>query len=83
MKSDEELTEAIIRMVRALGRRAERGDPDTASLLRMVGGELELATARAVAGWRDAGFSDAAIGRELGVTKQAVQKRWPRQLTAA
>lgn len=32
----------------------------------------------AVAGWRDCGFSDSQIGRELGVTKQAVQQRWPR-----
>jgi hypothetical protein len=30
------------------------------------------------AGWRRSGFSDTEIGRELGMTRQAVQQRWPR-----
>jgi hypothetical protein len=78
-RSDDEIAEAIGRMLRALGRRCADGDPDTAHLLRFLLGELDDAFADAVAGWRRSGFSDAQIGRELGVTKQAVQQRWPRQ----
>lgn len=79
MKSDEEMAEAIARMVRALGKRCAVGDPDSAVYLRVVRHALDAAEAGAVAGWRRSLFSDAQIGRELGVTKQAVQKRWPRE----
>ena len=34
--------------------------------------------AEAVEGLRSSGFSDTEIGLVLGVTKQAVQQRWPR-----
>lgn len=78
-RSDEDLAEAIVRLVRALGRRAAAGDPDTAQLLNLVRDELDAQYAQAVAGWRSMGFSDAMIGGELRVTKQAVQKRWPRR----
>lgn len=78
-RSDEDIAEAIGRMIAALGRRCSDGDPDTAALLRFLQGELEDAMTDAVTGWRAAGFSDSHIGRELGVTKQAVQQRWPRQ----
>lgn len=78
MKSDEELAEAVVRMTRALGRRCAAGDPDSGALLRLVRDELHQAETDAVAGWRRLGFTDSQIGRELGVTKQAVQKRWPR-----
>lgn len=78
MKSDEEVAEGIARMVRALGRRCAAGDPDSAVYLRMIRQALDAAEAGAVTGWRRQQFSDTQIGRELGVTKQAVQKRWPR-----
>jgi hypothetical protein len=77
-RSDDDIAEAIGRMIAALGRRCAAGDPDTAQLLRYLHRELQEAFDAGVAGWRAAGFSDAQIGRELGVTKQAVQKRWPR-----
>jgi hypothetical protein len=77
-RSDEDVAEAIGRMIGALGRRCAAADPDTGKLLRFLAGELDDAFAEAVAGWRAARFSDAQIGRELGVTKQAVQQRWPR-----
>lgn len=77
-RSDEDVAEAIARMIGALGRRCADADPDTAALLRLLQTELDDAFALAVAGWRAAGASDAQIGRELGVTKQAVQQRWPR-----
>lgn len=77
-RPDEDLVGGVIRLVRALGRRFAVGDPDTARYLSLIRDELEDAYARAVAGWRTMGFSDSQIGRELGVTKQAVAKRWPR-----
>lgn len=77
-RSDEDLTDAIVRMVKSLGLRAATGDPDTAHLLSMVENELANSMALAVRCWRRTGYSDREIGRELGVTKQAVQKRWPR-----
>lgn len=82
MKSDEEVTEGICRLVAALGRRCAGSDPDTATYLAMVRDQLDHAFAGAVQGWRAAGFSDGQIGRELGVTKQAVQQRWPRRPAA-
>lgn len=54
-------------------------DPDFAHLLTQVEDELAAAMKDAVTGWRSHGFSDSQIGRELGVTKQAVQQRWPRK----
>jgi hypothetical protein len=78
-KSDAHVAGAVVSLVRALGVRCSRLDPDSAAYLVRVQAELDDAFATAVAGWRDSGFSDAWIGRELGVTKQAVQKRWPRQ----
>lgn len=76
-KSDEETVEGVGRLIRAVGRRCATADPDTAAYLRYLQLELDEAYTAAVEGWRR-NFSDAQIGRELGVTKQAVQQRWPR-----
>lgn len=78
-KTDEHVVQATGALIRAVGRRAATADPDAAHWLRFLQGELDDAYAAAVAGWRSVGYSDARIGRELGVTKQAVQQRWPRQ----
>jgi DNA-directed RNA polymerase specialized sigma24 family protein len=77
-RDDEDIVQAVARLIAAVGRRASAADPDSAHWLRYLAGELDDAFAAAVAGWRLSGFSDAQIGRELGVTKQAVQQRWPR-----
>ena len=34
-------------------------------------------------GWREAGESDGQIGKALGITGQAVNKRWPRRTPGA
>lgn len=78
MKSDEDLAEAIGRLILALGRRCAAGDPDSAHLLGYVEDLLDDALTCAVRGWRASGFTDTQIGAELDVTKQAIQKRWPR-----
>lgn len=77
-RSDDDVAEAVCRLIGALGRRCAGGDPDTAFYLTTIQDRLDDAFADAVAGWRRHGFTDQQIGRELGVTKQAVQKRWPR-----
>ena len=68
-----------LRVIRAVGTDAAGMDPDQLRNLRRIRDELDVVTAAAVASYRQAGFSDSQIGAELGVTKQAVQKRWPRQ----
>lgn len=68
----------VRRMVLALGRRIGTEDPEQLAELA----ELEAAVAEAwwlaVDGLRETGYSDAAIGRQLGMTRQAVAQRWPR-----
>lgn len=76
---DDKIADAVVRMTRALGRRVAAGDPDAAVLFERLDGELRQAWSVAVAGWRSSGFSDGEIGAPLGITKQAVQQRWPRQ----
>lgn len=79
-RTDEQIAGAVERQIIALGKRVAAADPDAARLLLGLARAVEEATAVAVAGWRRTGYSDAQIGRELGVTKQAVQQRWPRTL---
>jgi len=69
---------AACRIVRVIGRRLADGDPEELTVLRELDWEVSHAWAAAVAGMRAAGFSDGDIGEALGVTKQAVQKRWGR-----
>jgi hypothetical protein len=78
-RSDEEVVEAVVRLVRAVGRRAAESDPDAAAWLELIREELASAFARAVESWRALGFTDGQIARELGVSKQAVAQRWPRE----
>lgn len=73
-----ELTSAVARMIRAIGARCAEDDADTLLLLRELETALEQAWATAIAGMRAAGHSDRVIAGELGVTRQAVEQRWPR-----
>lgn len=78
-RTDSELAGAIGRQIAALGRRLALDDPEPSyRLLAELRGAVESALAVAVAGWREHSFSDGEIGEALGVTKQAVQQRWPR-----
>lgn len=69
---------AVVRLVKSTGRRVADEDPDSLALLVYIGDTLAEAWRTAIAGLRASGFSDGEIGAELGVTKQAVQDRWPR-----
>jgi hypothetical protein len=77
-RTDGEVAAAAVRMVTALGVRLAQDDPTEVVLLADVDAAVVWAYSNAVAGWREAQFSDAEIGRALGVSKQAVQQRWPR-----
>jgi hypothetical protein len=73
-----EVGEAVRRMVAALARRAAEGDVLALAELLDVADAVREAGQTGVEGLRRTGFSDAEIGRELGVTRQAVRQRWPR-----
>lgn len=67
------------RMMRAAGRRVAAGDPaDLAELLATLH-ELDGILAAAVEAQHAAGFSWAEIAGALGVSRQAVHKRWGRR----
>lgn len=67
----------VCRMIRALGKRVAAGDPNELALLLDLQTEVATALELAVRTQRGNGHSDGDIGRSLGVTRQAVSKRWP------
>jgi hypothetical protein len=74
-----DVSKAVVRLTRAIGNRiATDGIPEYMIELVHVQAALDDAYRTAVEGLRRMGFSDADIGGALGVTKQAVQQRWPR-----
>jgi hypothetical protein len=73
-----EIATSARRLIEALGRRVADGDPDGLALLADLRATIGGAEQVAVAGLRAQGHSDAVIGRELGISKQAVAQRWPR-----
>jgi hypothetical protein len=65
-------------MVMALGRRVGEEDPGDLRYLDSLDSALAAARALAVDGLRRGGATDVQIGEALGMTRQAVQQRWPR-----
>ena len=74
-----DVVEAVCRLVRAVGKRVAEEDDDGLRQLERLDAELEVAWSTAIAGLRRTGYSDREIGEALGVSKQAVAQRWPRQ----
>jgi hypothetical protein len=70
-------TGALSRMINALGRDLDEWDPADLRAIKGLEDELALLRTRVVLGLRDRGVSDGRIGDALGVTQQAVSKRWP------
>jgi hypothetical protein len=66
----------VRRIIRAHGRRVGDADPEDLAELVAMAETLEEAIAAAVAGQRANGFSWAAIGRGLGITRQAAQMHY-------
>lgn len=69
-----ELGEMLIRMTRALARRASEGEVEALLVLRDLQTHVDDALAAGVAGMHDFGFSYGYIGTELGLTRQWAQK---------
>jgi hypothetical protein len=71
-------TAGVVRMVKALGKRVGQEDPHSIEHLQAVQAALDVAWRNAVHALREAGEPDHRIGARLGITRQAVQQRWPR-----
>lgn len=67
----------IERMIVALSRNPEEWDPGQLVLLKDLEGAIAETRRRAVLGMREHGTSDKQIAEALGITQQAVSKRWP------
>lgn len=67
------------RSIRALGRRVGEGDIDTLPHMLQLRDELDAAIEQAVIELRAEPnlYSWTQIGRVLGLTRQAVMRRWP------
>jgi hypothetical protein len=77
-RADADVAAAIIRQIRRFGER--RGaDPDSWPVARAIEEEVHAMQARMVARWRRAGWSDADLAEHMGVTRQAVWQRFPRE----
>jgi hypothetical protein len=73
-----DVSAAVCRLVTAIGKRTACGDPEDLAELIKVAETVQTAFRVAVDGLRESGRSDAEIGNVLGVTKQAVAQRFPR-----
>jgi DNA-directed RNA polymerase specialized sigma24 family protein len=74
-----ELAVSVKRQIASLGRRVGNADPEDLTELLDLERALRKAKDTAVEGLRAHGRSDAEIGRVLGVTREAVRQRFPRQ----
>ena len=66
------------RIVSSLGRQAQAGDPEDLKMFIALAGHINLELSKAVQALRSHGYTDVEIGEQLGMTRQAVQQRWPR-----
>lgn len=76
-RSTEDVAAGVARQVRALGRRIGNGTPEELIILTRLSAQAEKLLGDAVRQLRDHGTTDAEIGEALGITRQAVSKRWP------
>lgn len=72
---DPEYVAMLRRMIRAAGRRFAESDPDGLALFDSLRKELEDQIALAAARQLDS-FSCSQVGRSLGISKQAVHKKF-------
>jgi hypothetical protein len=66
------------RVLRAYARRVADGDVEALIAMTELAAEIDAAIGQAVTGLRACGYSWAAIGSRLGITRQAVHQRWGR-----
>jgi hypothetical protein len=73
---NDEYMGSLQRILRAYGRRVAAGDIDALAGLAAMAGQLDGAMQHGINGLRDAGYSWAEIGTQLGITRQGAQQRW-------
>lgn len=64
-------------MVRALGKDPSEWEPDDLTHITDLEFDLTALRAKVIQGLRESGYNDKQIGEALGITQQAVSKRWP------
>jgi hypothetical protein len=64
-------------MIRALPRNPAEWDPDQLYLLDHLADDIAYARTQAILGMREHGTTDKQIADALGISQQAVSKRWP------
>lgn len=69
--------EGIQRMIRALWRDPREWDVTELYLLSRMEQDIAILREGVVRALRDQGVTDKQIGEALGITQQAVSKRWP------
>jgi hypothetical protein len=79
-KDTGEVAAATCRLIKAVGKRLAYEDPEDLKQLVAMEHAIAEAWTVAIAGLRRAEYSDTAIGKALGTTKQAVQQRFPRSI---
>lgn len=67
----------ITRMIRALARDPGEWEPADLQHIRRMRQELANVETAAIHGMRAGGVTDSQLAQALGVTQQAVSKRWP------
>ena len=67
----------IARQLRALARDIGEADPEDLTRLASIAAYANGLLGEAVRRQRDNGYTDADIGRGLGISRAAVSKRWP------
>lgn len=75
-RESSELQAFLLRMLRALVRRATDGDMDAVVALVAVEKAAKAALAEGVRGLRAKDYTWQSIAEELGMTKQNAEKRW-------
>jgi DNA-binding NarL/FixJ family response regulator len=67
----------ICRMIAALGQDPTEWEPMDLEKLSLMEEMIAKVREKAVIGMRESGVTDKQIGEALGITQQAVSKRWP------
>lgn len=76
VENDEFIGGFLERVISAAGRRVAAGDPEALGDLVALAARVDAAVQEGVDGLRAQGYSWAAIGVQLGVTKQTAHERF-------